>query len=40
MSNFESYECEHCGESFTAHPSARAAATNYCSPSCHTAAET
>lgn len=39
MSEFETTECENCGESFTSHPSAMAAQTNYCSPACHSAGE-
>jgi len=39
MSGFETYACENCNEEFTAHPSARAAETGYCSPQCHTAGE-
>ncbi|WP_436929044.1 hypothetical protein [Halosimplex halobium] len=34
MSDFETYECEQCGESFVAHDSARAATDTYCSPRC------
>ena len=36
MPEFETYECANCSDSFTAHPSAKAAQTNYCSPACHT----
>lgn len=36
MSDFETYTCERCGESFKAHPSARAAETGFCSPACST----
>jgi hypothetical protein len=39
MSEFDTYSCENCGESFTAHPSAQAVETSYCSPQCHTASE-
>jgi len=34
MSGFETYTCENCGDEFTAHPSANAAANAYCSPAC------
>ncbi len=34
MSEFETYSCEHCSDSFTAHPSANAADEQYCSPAC------
>lgn len=34
MSAFESYTCQQCAESFSAHPSARAARNEYCSPAC------
>lgn len=36
MSDFETYQCANCGESFTAHPSANAAGNSYCSPACET----
>jgi len=36
MSEFETYECSVCGESFTAMPDANAAASGYCSPACET----
>ncbi|MFC6973486.1 hypothetical protein ACFQL1_20050 [Halomicroarcula sp. GCM10025709] len=39
MSDFDHYDCPNCGESFAAHPSARAADTGYCSPACQTAGE-
>jgi DNA-directed RNA polymerase subunit RPC12/RpoP len=39
MSDFETYACSNCGDDFEAHPSARAAQTEYCSPACHTAGE-
>jgi hypothetical protein len=37
MSEFETYSCENCGESFRAHPSSNAAENGYCSPACETA---
>lgn len=38
MSDFETYNCEHCGDEFAAHESANAAENGYCSPECRTAA--
>lgn len=37
MSAFETYTCQECGEAFAAHPSARAAENEYCSPPCESA---
>lgn len=34
MSEFETFECTSCGETFKAYPDANAAENNYCSPSC------
>lgn len=34
MSDFQTYDCDSCGEAFKAHPSANAAANTYCSPAC------
>jgi DNA-directed RNA polymerase subunit RPC12/RpoP len=34
MSGFDTYTCTECGEAFRAHPSANAAANEYCSPRC------
>ena len=34
MSEFETYECTTCGESFAALPDANAATNGYCSPAC------
>jgi formylmethanofuran dehydrogenase subunit E len=39
MPSFETLDCDNCGEPFTAHPSAQAAQTGYCSPACHSAGE-
>lgn len=37
MSNFESFECRNCSESFKALPEANAATKRLCSPACETA---
>jgi hypothetical protein len=34
MSEFSTYECEHCGEQFRALDGANAAENGYCSPRC------
>jgi hypothetical protein len=34
MSDFDTYDCEECGEQFAAHPSSSAADNGYCSPAC------
>ncbi|SEP13341.1 hypothetical protein SAMN05216388_103611 [Halorientalis persicus] len=34
MSEFETYSCGSCTETFSAHPSSNAAANTYCSPAC------
>lgn len=36
MSEFETFECQHCGESFKALPDANAGTKRYCSPACET----
>ncbi len=38
MSDFETYTCNGCGESFKAHPDSNAAERGYCSPACANAA--
>ncbi len=35
MADYQNYECQHCGTTFLAHPSAIAAG-GYCSPACAT----
>jgi len=37
MSQFESFECRNCGESFKALPDANAGTKRLCSPTCETA---
>lgn len=37
MPEFDTYECEHCGDEFTALPGANAAEKELCSPNCETA---
>jgi len=37
MSDYETYECNACGESFAAHEDSNAARNGYCSPRCQTA---
>ena len=39
MSNFETVNCNNCGNDFRVHPSAEAAETGYCSPRCQTEGE-
>lgn len=34
MSNFDSYDCENCGDTFVALAGANAAENSYCSPRC------
>lgn len=34
--SFETYDCEHCGDSFKAYDDAQAARNGYCSPRCET----
>jgi len=36
MPEFETYECNECGDRFTALPDANAAQEGYCSPACET----
>jgi len=37
MSDFDTFECSSCGESFKAYPDANVAQTEACSPACETA---
>lgn len=37
MSDFDTFDCVECGESFTALPEANAATKRLCSPACETA---
>jgi hypothetical protein len=36
MPEFDTFECDQCGDEFAALPSAPAVATGYCSPNCET----
>ncbi|MBP1953495.1 endogenous inhibitor of DNA gyrase (YacG/DUF329 family) [Halarchaeum rubridurum] len=36
MSDFETYECVHCGTAFKAYEDSNAATSGYCSPACQT----
>lgn len=36
MTEFETYECDGCGEAFKAYPDSNAAQNSYCSPACST----
>lgn len=37
MPEFDTFECENCGEEFQALPGANAAEEGYCSPACESA---